>query len=697
MFPQLIEIGVDWAPAFENMTHSQAGVFMKLSSVANAVRGKASVRRLLMMIPGPKEPGNLQKILGLITTELKETLETGIEVRMAEPAVLGARDGLGYGWGETRTFRPVFRVCFADTPGIAKVMDTRGATSTFHACVYCTGVGEQSENGRNMVYKGLRGATLKAFDTTVNPFAEVMTEVGDPKIRKTDAYYRYFGPRAADGMFTPEQVGMGSLHCFAKDLEYSDAVNSMVVPLDHGLLYNTWKVVLGLMLGTTTTKLTFAANDPRRQYFTFSATDKAEIHRRIKSIAVTHHFSSAPLDITKYLASATLEKVSDFVVNHSQIVFLGLLDRETDEMIACLRRFTAYAFYNPDPTDEQRDVAYAALMRYGQLVEKNFPDTVLRQAFHRLVCQLKTQEELHGPLNLHREMWNERGQGDIHAIAEGRNTLAPAQLIVRTTLVERKLREFELDHMISPIEQPEDRPITGPTVDTDPGGGASFFLGRGKLLQKRSDLGSKILTGLHRFGTMWPGERACAEDCPSGTCFQSGAADGPGRFPDLELLVYNRACIKSHFNMFSTSYKRVPCTSPSTMVTYHEQRIEHGRRIAEDFIFHSKCFVRATSRCCSKQLRFAYGDCLPVLDYVTGPEAGSVWTFAREAQMYGRDYVVKTDSLGLPICTATLKEGCAVKVEGVLEARTGVRRNRTYGPGIRLAYQFSKGSNSSLF
>lgn len=123
-------------------------------------------------------------------------------------------------------------------------------------------------------------------------------------------------------------------------------------------------------------------------------------------------------------------------------------------------------------------------------------------------------------------------------------------------------------------------------------------MGKGKALKKRSALGSKVLDGLHRFLFMWPAELTCSANCPSGTCFHAGtgAADGPGRYPDLEFLVYKRAwhCIKGHFNMFSTSYKRVAVDSPSTMVTYHERRIEQRRpAIEEDFIFHSECFMRA--------------------------------------------------------------------------------------------------------
>lgn len=56
------------------------------------------------------------------------------------------------------------------------------------------------------------------------------------------------------------------------------------------------------------------------------------------------------------------------------------------------------------------------------------------------------------------------------------------------------------------------------------------------------------------------------------------------------------------------------------------------------------------------------GNCLPVLDYITEPDAGSVWSFAREPERNGRDYIINADTLGLPICTATLKDGCEMKV-----------------------------------
>ncbi|KAG7670264.1 hypothetical protein NADE_001865 [Nannochloris sp. 'desiccata'] len=590
------ELFGDFFQSFKGKNHSTGAILLRSLGLDTEKRAQLEFTVPLMIIPGPKAPKHATPYMELIARDFMNLLKDGVEI---SGAVKWADVDLGKEPVLVRVprfrHRPILVGFDGDIPMQQWVANSIKSCQAFLACFKCLMNGVKNYRKyetRATVYPGFN----EPLESTVGPGLGKSYQLGVDAERGLTHKQQKARAEAAekDGKKDRhKRWGVFGPCVFMKYLPYLDYNNFFRTPLHHifllGLVKDFWKEVLRWD--------TKGAWRPDEQCFDEICLSKEDIKLLRKmfdegEFRVTWDFNRAAPKL-RYLGQWMCEDWLRFTLVFSPFIRREIMGVELPplaaEMWQNLRKAVIYYIYclsEEDYSEEKQEEAYAALLKYGQLIEANVPRKLTSQ-LHRAACWLPRQLVRLGATGLYGELYGERSLKFLKNATGGTSVRDPEKIQANAMLFRAALYTFAAIHRailpselngrddeeVPPLLMDDGDEVPGLGVDGSVLGGEMALLGNGHSptpLEREEALDLLIHLLDERRKTRSPGE---VEDddlwCDLVTEDNLRELSHEGM---LEIAIHSYACIHRTRCIASTRFKRsISRVNKYVQVRYNEE------------------------------------------------------------------------------------------------------------------------------
>lgn len=428
-------LGFDFVKLFNLRDHSSGIVALRCEDLSPMLRGKKEFTRVVMVIPGPKEPSNVDIYMGMLLREFREYGPDGPGLQVT-PLVQADSGRLEH--GPTFMHTAVLVGLHADSPARSKAGHFLGAAA-YMGCPWCWITGKRV--GGTMAYLGYEKDTV--VHRTHKKGLVVRMGVNDDERLLTDkdqfdraaAYITHKCTLELTNQPVPDNLsafyGVNGYSVFHQQLPYlKDHFNDFwMVPLCHSVFLGLAKDLVRVMTGCLTKH-----NPPALK---LSKQALKRIREREEDFILTTDFNRPYSSFVAANGRYVIEDWARLLLVYSTYLFCPEVNGE--EVIGGalkkawghLRRFVQYHYAPKNFDREERQRARLELLEYAKILEKECP-ALCKQNLHVLCCRLDLQEEQRGSVYGELELWIERVVQDVKRKTRYRATTDPEKVAARS-------------------------------------------------------------------------------------------------------------------------------------------------------------------------------------------------------------------------------------------------------------------------
>ncbi|BDA42812.1 hypothetical protein COCOBI_03-7050 [Coccomyxa sp. Obi] len=429
------ELGMDWVQVFNITMHSVGVIGIRSTDIPIEHRGNREFSDVLLIIPGPNEPHNLDIFLEPLLEDLRSCGPLGDGFKVSEHKMV---DGLQ----EIVEFmHTVFLVKWhVDRPALGALLKA-SSVAAYMACCWCLFQSTRVGNGMYPLgYSHPEPQTLLHKDTDP-PMPPPSKYMHDDSLKLSHDQHMHVAGEAEAGRFSAKKAGCRGVSPVFKMLPYADRNNLCLVPAAHGFLH-------GLVKGLWEKILYKGKRTEDVAWYTLSDEKRAILRQRGREIRTTSEFGRGYKCVVDQRGGYTMEDWLHFTETFSPLLRHGdILHEQVAEMWELLRG--AVLFYMRACTPEElqpanRRAAREKLIQYGRLLQGTprllngdedpnllrMPLSMCTPNLHMLVCRLFEQEAAQGCTAHNLEFWLERLMQLVKENLKYRICMCPERLFI---------------------------------------------------------------------------------------------------------------------------------------------------------------------------------------------------------------------------------------------------------------------------
>lgn len=429
-------LGFDFVKLFNLRDHSSGVVALRCEDLSPVLRGKKEFTRVLMIIPGPKEPSNVDIYMELMTREFAAYGPDG-QGLVVTPLVRCGDGKVKQGVAFKHTVMLVG--LHADSPARSKAGHFLGAAAYF-GCPWCWITGTRV--GDTMTYLGYKEPTVikrgvlrgMAVQIGVNDEHRVLSEVC--QWERSAAYLEEEIAAKASNQPAPQGLssffGISGFSVFHEKLAYLDMqFNSFwMVPFCHA-------VFLGLVKDLVRVMTNFKSNHQPPALMIAKKQLKL-VSGRETDFVLTTDFNRPYSCFVAHSGRYVIEDWARLLLVYSSYLFCPdvhdgqhIIGGPLKKAWGHLRRFVQYHYAPKNFDSARREEARNELIEYAKILEEHCP-SLCKQNLHILCCRLNMQEEARGSVYGELELWIERVVQDVKRKTRYRATTDPEKVAARS-------------------------------------------------------------------------------------------------------------------------------------------------------------------------------------------------------------------------------------------------------------------------
>eukprot|EP00889_Picochlorum_renovo_P006409 jgi/Picre1/33439/NNA_008763.t1 len=473
-------IGVDGSQPFGRKAHSCTLIVLKCEDMAPEGRYLSCNTRLLGIIPGPKEPKNLNPFLCFIGEEFERLRSSPMEYQYDEV------DEDGDVVRHSGVHRPILGFIHADAKAREKIhMCAPG--NAIKGCYFCWQRASEaitSKNGKSYKRRLLTGYEEEDPVTHINGITneefqlsrcdddgiQQQSVIGHADLEDILNIMKTVMPHGIyDGSSTQEWQDRLGIHDYAKVFHAVPTLHvkhGIPAPLYHLILLGITKNFIKYLWDGHGNKKTSDPDSRSMRVYSKKTVKKLE-----RGITLNNSFNR-PYSSLEHCYSWICEEVKVFVEVHSCALFneevtgVSVLTPKAMEAWAHLRQFVMHHLSHAEAARLEPSRALWHLHQFSRICQEEKAYELLTPNLHTANCLLHHQEAFLGPLHQLSELWVERAMRAVSStscINTPEATLAKRYLI-RSALEKAKHKLGPADQSAIPVYAPNQRRTASSTM-----------------------------------------------------------------------------------------------------------------------------------------------------------------------------------------------------------------------------------------
>lgn len=429
-------VGFDFVKLFNLKDHSSGVVALRCEDLSPLLRGRKDFTRVLMLIPGPKEPSKVDMYLSLMLREFEAYGPDGNGL-VVNPMVRTPDGGVMQGRPFVHTVVLVGQ--HADSPARSKAGHFLGAAA-YLGCPWCWITGKRIN--QTMAYLGykeptvLRRSPLEGTSVQIGVNDHVRLLSDQDQEERAGAYLLHKEMLELSGEQVPANLasyyGACGYSVYHERLPYlSGFFNSFwLVPFCHAVFLGLVKDLVRVMTGTLTKH--------KPPVLMLSKEALKLIKEREGDFVLTTDFNRPYSSFVEHNGRYVIEDWARMCLVYSTYLFSpdvhdgkAVIGGVLKKAWGHLRRFIKYHYAPKNFDKESRDMARSELIEYGKILEEHCPG-LCKQNLHILCCRLNLQEEDRGSVYGELELWIERVVQEVKRKTRYRATTDPEKVAARS-------------------------------------------------------------------------------------------------------------------------------------------------------------------------------------------------------------------------------------------------------------------------